>query len=118
MELAAVLGQCKQEMENLNFVARLRQVADRSPRDMLTYACALLLVACERRAEPMAEVLAEAASNTEFRRFYLWLPFILDHLWHPLPDENGLIPTAAPPLGASREQLAQAERAFGCPPQS
>jgi hypothetical protein len=64
----------------------------------------------------VAEALQKANGNRELCRFVLWVPFILDSLWTPLPCEDGLIRVAEVPDETTFEEKEQAEQAFGWGP--
>jgi hypothetical protein len=82
----------------------------------LAYACAVLVLASEGQAEGVASALEKADGDGELRRFVLWLPYILDNLWHPFPDADGLTWVAAAPEGTSHKENLQAGEAFGWKP--
>jgi hypothetical protein len=112
----AILRDGDAAIEGLHLAGRLRAVATSDAPAAMKFACALLLLASEGKAEPVASSLASANGDGELRRFFLWLPFILDNLWHPFPGEDGLIRVALSPDGTSREEGEKAERAFGWRP--
>jgi hypothetical protein len=116
LALGAVLRECDEAIEGLRLMERLQTVAARAAPEAMKYACALLLLASEGKADAVASALTEANGDGELRRFVLWLPFILDNLWHPFPSEDGLIRVAESPDGTSREENQQAEQAFGWRP--
>jgi hypothetical protein len=78
----------------------------------LKYACAVLLLASEGRADAVASALTNANRDGELRRFVLWLPFVLDNLWFPFSPQGGAIRMAQSPEGTSWEEAQQADRAF------
>jgi hypothetical protein len=116
LALGAVLRECDAAIDGLGLVERLHGVAKRPAPGPMKFACALLLIACDGQADAVASALENANSDGELRRFVLWLPFILDSLWHPFPEKNGLLQVAMTPDGTSWEENAQAERAFGWQP--
>jgi hypothetical protein len=117
--LGYVLRECDKATERPWLIESLRKVAATAAPPPMKYACALLLVAAGERADVLprvASALEEANRDEDLRRFVLWLPFILDSLWQPYPNERGLIFTAGPPTGTSQEERIRAERAFGSRP--
>ena len=60
-----------------------------------------------------ATVLAAAIEERTIGASLRWLPYILDNLWQPEPDERGLVRVAEPPDGVSHAEYRQAEVAFG-----
>src|SRR5262249_42917708 len=108
LEVGAVLRECDEANEGLRLVERLRTAARSSAPDAMRYACALLAEATEGRLESVASHLKNANGDGDLRRFVLWLPFILDNLWPPYPDGNGLTRVAFSPEGTSLEEQQQA----------
>jgi hypothetical protein len=82
----------------------------------MKFASAILVLASEEQADELASALQKAISDEELRQFVLWLPFILDNLWHPPRGENGLIAIASPPETTSMEDCGRANEAFGWRP--
>src|SRR5262249_29878077 len=113
LAVSAVLRECDAAIEGLRMAERLRAVAATDAPAALKFACALLLLASKGEAEHVASSLASANGDGELRRFVLWLPFTLDNLWRPFPDEDGLIRVALSPDGTSREKNQKADLAFG-----
>jgi hypothetical protein len=108
-----MLRECDAAIDNLDLVQRLRKIASQAAPPALAYACAILVLASERQAEDVARALEKAQGDPELRRFVLWLPFILDSLWHPFPDADGLTRVAVAPDGTSHKENLQAGEAFG-----
>src|SRR5262249_15945236 len=94
LTLGAVMRECDEAIQNLCLRERLREVACKTAPAAMKYASALLLVASEGNAGAVASALEKANGDRELRRFVLWLPFILDNLWHPFSGDNGPIPVA------------------------
>lgn len=118
VELGKIVRECDEANEVLCLQERLRAVAARTAPAAMKFACALLLVAAEANSEAVASVLERANDDGELRRFVLWLPFILDHLWCPLPRPDGLIEMALSPDETSMEEDQRAEQALrSSPPQ-
>jgi hypothetical protein len=104
--VGTILRECDAAIDNLNLVERLRNIAPRAAPPALAYACAVLVLASEGQAEDVATALEKANGDGELRLFVLWLPYTLDHLWHPFSDADGLTRLAAAPEGTShRENL-------------
>src|SRR5262249_8053147 len=79
----------------------------------MRFACALLLLAADGKAGAVASALERANADRELCRFVLWLPFILDNLWHPFPGEDGLTRVAEAPDGTRWGEAEQGVKAFG-----
>jgi hypothetical protein len=116
ISLGTVLRECDEAIENLHLRERLLAVACRTAPAEMKFACALLSLAAEGKADAVAIALEKANGDGRLRRFVLWLPCILDNLWQPLLREYGPIPIAMPPDGTSWEDKEQAERALGWQP--
>ena len=114
VELAVILRESDRAVEGLCLEERFRAVAGKSLPAEVKYAVALLLRASDGDAEAVAIALEGANGDEELRRFVLWLPYILDHMWQPYPNKHELFLTMAmPPEGTSREDYEQVEQAFG-----
>jgi hypothetical protein len=116
MVVGTTLRECDAAIGNLDLVKRLRTIASQAAPPALAYACAILVLASEGEAEDVASALAKAQGDSELRGFVLWLPFIVDRLWHPFPDADGLTRVAEAPEGTSHEENVQAGEAFGWKP--
>jgi hypothetical protein len=107
-ELGAVLRECDTAIGGLGLVEKLRRVADRTAPAAMKFACAVVLLACEEQPAAVAAAMEKTNGDRQLRRFVLWLPFILDHLWEPYD-----LAPADPPDGTSEAEKKQAEAAFG-----
>jgi nucleoside phosphorylase len=113
IELGTILRECDEAIDGLRLAHRLRKVAEQPAPAAMKYACAVVLLGSEGKADAVALALEKANRDRDLRRFVLWLPFILDNLWHPFPNEKGLVRMAMSPDGTNQEQNEQAEQAFG-----
>lgn len=111
--LGTAIRECDDAIEGLHFAKRISAVSSNLLPPDLKYACAVILLSMEGGTEPVISALAEANGDQKLRRFVLWLPYILDHLWSPFHDTNGISSVALPPDGTSREEYEQADQAFG-----
>jgi hypothetical protein len=116
LALGVVLRECDGAVDGLGLEGRLRAVAGKTAPAAMKYACALLLVAMEGRPDAVKSALGRGNGDRELRRFVLWLPYILDNLWLPFPDDDGRTRVALAPEGASLEEAHQADQAFGWRP--
>jgi hypothetical protein len=116
LAVGAVLRDCDAAIGGMRLAERLREAAASDAPAPMKFACALLLLAFEGHADPVASSLASANGDAELRQFVLWLPFVLDNLWNPSPGEDGLIRVALSPDGTSRAENQKAERGFGWRP--
>jgi hypothetical protein len=113
VDLGRILRECDAAVDGLRLVEQLHAVVRRPAPAPMRFACVLLLLASQDRADAVASALVDAKDHRELRRFVHWLGFILDNLWHPLPGEDGIIQVVMPPDGTSQEERAQAGQAFG-----
>jgi hypothetical protein len=113
LSVGTILRECDEAIERLDLAERLSLITERSTHQATKFACALLLMASEGGIDDVASGLEKANGDWELRRFVLWLPFILDHLWLPFPDKRGHILVADYPDGTTKEEMEQVHRAFG-----
>jgi hypothetical protein len=116
IDLGTVMRQCDDTIAELRLVERLEAVSRHQSPDAMKYACALLVLASEGQIDAVKPALEKANNDGQLRRFVLWLPFILDHLWYPIRDGNRPTSVAESPEGTSQEESDQAEKAFGWRP--
>ena len=109
-----LLRECDDTFGHLNLQVRLKEaVASGGPKEMV-FACAMLTSAAEQTAQKVSSNLKKANRHRDVMSFILWLPYILDNLWQPYPDEHGMIRITSPPFGTSPDDIQRAGLAFGC----
>jgi hypothetical protein len=111
--LGKLMRECDESIENLHLLKRLRQVACKDAPLPMRFAIALLLAGSEGESGKVVAALEKASGDKELRRFVLWLPFILDNLWHPFHTAGRRTEIATPPDGISMKEKERAEQAFG-----
>jgi hypothetical protein len=110
--LAAALAEYDRQPPAGSTRERLVRAA-RSGVPALEAAAALVLLAYLGDAPQLAQELEALYRDPSLRRFAGWLPYILDNLSPPEPDDDGIIRPADPPDGVSLADYRKAEAAFG-----
>lgn len=112
--LGARLKECDEAIPRLQFRERLGIISrkDDVPLDAKCLI-ALLLLSMDSKPDALASAMEKASADPLLEGFPLWLPYTLDHLWHPYSRGFQPVQIALPPVN-DPEAADCVDRAFTC----